>query len=420
MAAARSWQAPRVRGVVRSLLLAGTITSAGLATVRAADGGIVVEDPSGWTTRTEWSTVFTIAPGPYDGLRVAEARNTLFALGRSGRTQPAIWFSADAEHWTQATVPEMTEHLGDGSDGSGDLAAHVVDVVDAGDRLIGIASVGLADGSGLFGTMIYASTDGGRTWSVVSNTPGTTSAAMFDVERFGALLIAAGTAIWTSNDGGLTCSESVGVDTLAGAFGGIDAGDRFVVAAGDGGNGDLSGPPAQVMRSTDGNHWERVVIDPEAGARSVAIGPDGRVIVGGDWNDQFVFWASDDGGTTWDETMRSEGCCASDLAATPTGYVAASSASFDGARMSRDGITWTSTSLAGGLDAVAWGPRFGLAGANATAILLGPDPAPILPNTASRMTDAAEGSPMVFAASMLAIAALLASWAIERRRRAAA
>jgi len=69
-------------------------------------------------------------------------------------------------------------------------------------------------------------------------------------------------------------------------------------------------------------------------------------------------------------------CCASDLVTAPNGYVAAASAVFEGALLSSDGMTWAESALDAGLDAVKWGPRFGLAGATRDAVLFGSVPAP--------------------------------------------
>lgn len=327
--------------------------------------------------RAGWSTAFTIAPGPYNRLRgVAEAGGQLFALGRSGRTQPAIWVSEDSITWTAAEIPPMTERLPGADGSSADLAAIVVDIVDAGDRLVALASVGLADGSGLFGTMLYTSDDEGQTWSEVQSTRGTTAAAMFGLAHRGDQLIAVGTAVWSSHDGGLSWTEVVDAESLGGTMRSVAARDDLIVAVGDGGNGDLTGPPAIALVSTDGESWERIVIHPDAVARSVAIGPSGRIVVGGHRNADLLIWVSDDAGATWETTSPSAACCAADLVATPTGYVAAASASFEGALLSSDGSTWTQSALDSGLSAVDWGPRFGLTGATDDTILLGPVPAP--------------------------------------------
>jgi hypothetical protein len=70
---------------------------------------------------------------------------------------------------------------------------------------------------------------------------------------------------------------SIGGTTYA-----VDAFGDVVVAVGDGGNGDVTGPSALAMISTDGgDSWERYVIDPDAGATAVAIGAEGRISVAG-------------------------------------------------------------------------------------------------------------------------------------------
>jgi len=318
---------------------------------------------------TTWSKVFTIEPGPYSRLTgVAEARGTLFALGRSGRTQPAIWISRNGTDWAAATVPAVTEHIGDADDGSGDLTAFVVDVVDAGPRLVALAVSGLAEGSGPIGTKIYVSADEGQTWT---ESPAAIAGTMFDLVRAGDRLIAVGTAIWTSDDDGTSWIEALGSASVGGALHAVDARAGTIVAVGDSGNGDLTDAPALALVSTDGLTWQRIVIDPEAMAYSVAIGTSARVVaMGGDTAGGGAHWYSDDHGQTWSARRQSIECCASDVVATPNGWVAASSTSFDGALTSSDGVTWQRTTIRGGLDDVAWGPSFGVSAVSGDSILL--------------------------------------------------
>jgi hypothetical protein len=324
-----------------------------------------------------WTAAFTIEPGPYNRVRgVAEARGALFALGRSDRTQPAVWISHDGTNWSEAQVPAMSERVPGVDDPSGDLAAMIVDVVDSGDRLVALGNVGLADGSGLFGTALYLSDDGGQTWSRAQETPGTTAATMFDIVRYGDQLIAVGTAIWASDDDGQSWNEVAEAATLQGTLYAVDVYADTIVAAGDGGDGELAGPPALALVSSDGQTWERTVLDSEAGARSVAIGETGRIVVAGDADNDASFWVSDDTGETWEAIQIPGMCCVRDLVVTPTGYAAATRVMFEGALMSADGMTWTPTNVTLGLTAVAWGPNFGLVAVADEALLRAPALAP--------------------------------------------
>ncbi len=156
----------------------------------------------------------------------------------------------------------------------------------------------------------------------------------------------------------------------------VDASNGVIVAAGDGGNGDLTAPPAIVMLSSDGLNWERNVLDADAVARSVAVGPSGRIVVAGHRNTDLLTWVSDDTGATWEGTITAAACCAADIVATPNGYVIAADGAFEGALLSSDAMTWQQRQLDSALIGVDWGPHFGLTGASKDRILLGPVPAP--------------------------------------------
>lgn len=339
------------------------------------------EQPSSWESSmpepsleapSEWSTVFAIDPGPYSRITgVAEADGTLFALGRSDRLQPAIWFSRDGSEWSAADVPEIDERIQGAEDASGDLGALVLDVEDAGGRLVAMAAVGLADGSGYFGTKFYSSDDGGATWTDVDHAPGTTDATLYDVVRHGDRLIAVGNAVWASEDRGATWTQVSDAASIGGTLRTVDSRGGVLVAAGDGSQGELTEPPAIVLISADGITWERTVLDPGARARSVVIGATGRIIVGGQLHGVLHIWTSDDNGASWSSSTEEGRCCAADMAASDAGYVAGANGIFEGALTSLDGITWVGTPIQGGLVAVSWGPSFGFSGATDDRILRG-------------------------------------------------
>lgn len=189
-------------------------------------------------------------------------------------------------------------------------------------------------------------------------------------------LFAVGTAIWASDDRGLNWSEVVDAESLGGTLHAVDVRGDLIVAAGEGGNGDITSPPAIVMVSTDGDRWERRVLDPDAVAHAMSIGEGGRIIVAGHVGAEVRIWVSDDAGDSWSVTRPPVDCCVTDLVASPEGYVAASSGPFEGVLVSADGLTWSARALAGGPEVIDWGPDFGLVGTRDDAALLGPVPAP--------------------------------------------
>jgi photosystem II stability/assembly factor-like uncharacterized protein len=308
---------------------------------------------------------------------VAEARGRLFVLGSTGTRQPAIWVSDDGTNWASAILPPMTERYPETDSPDGDLGGFVVDLVDAGDRLVAVATLGLASGSGPLGTMIYVSEDDGQTWAEADGTPGVVVAAIYGLARSGDRLIGVGTAAWASDDGGLTWAEALEGPAIGGTLYAVDMRDDLVVAVGDAGNGDLTSPPAIAVVSRDGGDtWQRTVLHPDQLARAVAIGASGRIVVGGNVSDEMVTWVSDDSARTWRSSGPFGSCCVSGLAATPTGYVAVSSTLFEGVLMSVDSVTWSTVEIPVDFNSVNWGPRFGLAVAGRDEVLLGPVPAP--------------------------------------------
>jgi hypothetical protein len=324
--------------------------------------------------RSGW-TVHRVTEAPNARVTgVAEARGVLYAFGTHD-SQPAIWFSADGQSWTAAEVPAITEapNLAESHYGG-----HIGALVDAGDRLVAVAAIALALGSGQFGTMIYASDDG-TAWEQILDTPGIVApdgAPMFHLAAIGNQLVAAGNGVWLSRDSGLSWREAADVEAMGGRVLSLAAGQDVLVAAGHGSTYDITEPPLLAWISPDaGETWERVVLDPGGCCGHAAVGPTGRMLVLGR-SEAADIWISDDDGATWQPAGNlPETIVVQDVTGTPTGFVMVGAHGL--AYLSSDGLVWRPEPI--GMDAldVTWTPTFGLVAAgDPSSIAFGPVPAP--------------------------------------------
>lgn len=303
--------------------------------------------------------------------QVAEARGQLFAVGHVPLLKPAIWVSANAVDWVEADVPTPPAPLG----------FTVVDIVDAGDRLVALAPGGYAEGSGAFATMIYVSDDDGLTWREAEATPGVQTAALFTIVRLGDRLVAMGQEVWVSDDHGLTWVQAADRAEVDGTMGTAAEHDGLFVAAGQAGQSDITELPFLVWTSSDaGETWHRSEVD--AGASDVTFGPDGRILMSvytGESGSDSAIWTSVDGAQSWSEGTV-QPCCITGLISTPTGYVATfREESF--VLESADGETWTEQAIGVGDITCCvegrWLPSFGMVLAvNGDSVVLAPNPFP--------------------------------------------
>jgi hypothetical protein len=317
-------------------------------------------------------------------LDVAEARGVLYAMGANNDGQPAIWHSQDGERWTAADLPVVEERLPEQPDL--ELGAMVHSVMDVGDRLVALATVGYAYGPGIYGTKLYVSDDGSA-WEEVTATPGVlppSGRPMYDLAVVGSRVVAAGNGVWVSSDGGLSWTDAVDAATFDGVVHELEArGDLLVALGGSMAPYDDVGPGeayAWVSRD-EGTSWNRHPLDdgnPATGgaaARAVTIDESGTIMtitwsIGassdpGSTAVEFVMWRSDDLGETWSVMPHPDvECCVLDIVATPTGWVIATYETADAGDASvlrsTDGSDWTVEDPGVNPRAIAWTPTFGL------------------------------------------------------------
>ncbi len=240
--------------------------------------------------------------------------------------------------WEAATVP------------SSDAASATLQIVPGGEGLIAIGF------DGAFGSILWTSGDGGRTWTDI--TPAEfASIGIASVVEFDGMLVGVGrgdtinvdaqqAAVYLSDDG-LAWRKVETAEQLIGQMIDVVATDDGLFAAGGVPGADAAG----VWHSTDAETWERVGGDLEhAFLWSIAEGGPGLVAVGWRRNPDpdLAVWTSADAGVTWDMAPDPEGFAgfeATDVAALPDGTLAMVGSAFDGSGgriwTSPDGIAWT-------------------------------------------------------------------------------
>ena len=240
--------------------------------------------------------------------------------------------------WEAATVPNS------------DTASATLQIVPGGEGLIAIGF------DGAFGSILWTSGDGGRTWTDI--TPAEfASIGIASVVEFDGMLVGVGrgdtinvdaqqAAVYLSDDG-VEWRKVETAEQLIGQMIDVVATDDGLFAAGGVPGADAAG----VWHSIDAETWERVGGDLEhAFLWSIAEGGPGLVAVGWRRNPDpdLAVWTSADAGLTWDLAPDPEGFAgfeATDVAALPDGTLAMVGSAFDGSGgriwTSPDGVAWT-------------------------------------------------------------------------------
>jgi hypothetical protein len=217
----------------------------------------------------------------------------------------------------------------------------------------GLVAIGY---DGAYGSLLWTSADGGRTWTDI--TPESFAAiGIASVVEYDGMLVGVGrgntidvdteqAAVYLSDDG-VEWRKVETAEQLIGQMIDVVATDDGLFAVGGVPGADSAG----IWHSTDGATWERIGGDLEhAFLWAIAEGGPGLVAVGWRRNPEpdLAVWTSADAGQTWELAPDPEGFAgfeATDVAALPDGTLAMTGGAFDGSggRMwtSADGITWT-------------------------------------------------------------------------------
>ena len=243
----------------------------------------------------------------------------------------------EAVSWEEAGVPDAPQ------------GSATVGIVPGGEGLVAIGF------DGAFGSLLWTSADGGRTWTDITP-PEFASVGIASVVEFDGTLVAVGrgntidveaqeAAVYLSDDG-VAWRKVNATDDMVGQLIDVISTDEGLFAVGGVPGADAAG----IWRSADGEAWERIGGDfPAAFMWSIAEGGPGLVAVGWRRNPDpdLAVWTSADAGLTWVLAPDPEGFAgfeATDVTALADGSLAMVGSAFDGSGgriwHSADGLTW--------------------------------------------------------------------------------
>ena len=217
----------------------------------------------------------------------------------------------------------------------------------------GLVAIGFNGG---FGSILWTSGDGGRTWTDI--TPADFAGiGIASVVEYDGMLVGVGrgntidieteeAAVYLSDDG-IAWRKVTKAEDMVGQLIDVVVTDDGLFAVG----GVVGTDAAGIWHSTDAENWQRIGDDFEhAFLWSIAEGGPGLVAVGWRRNPEpdLSVWTSADAGVTWDQAPDPEGFAgfeATDVAALPDGSLAMVGSAFAGTGgrfwLSTDGLDWS-------------------------------------------------------------------------------
>ncbi len=286
----------------------GSSPGASLATPTGSAVQTVIPTASGPIERQGWTPIQVTEDTGYDKIVGVEGgAQVVVAFGQADRHRLGIWTSSDGRTWQLGKSPELAAEFG----------GRLVDVAATVDGFVGVAALGLPEGSEQITTAVYTSADGLDWKAAASPVDGDWIASA--IEAIGSRIVVAGASgVFISDDAGQSWQRSADQTALGGQITSLFADDQLLLAGGY--SGTLGSQQPLLWKSADsGTTWERVSLGKAGSASNIVVGRDGTIVVFGSIGEDAVVWRSDGG--VWSSQVLAT-CCLRGATATPTGYVA--------------------------------------------------------------------------------------------------
>lgn len=343
--------------------------SPGASPAMPSDSAVETTMPtaSGPIERQGWTPIQVAEDTNYDEIVGIEGRaEVVVAFGQADRHRLGIWISSDGRIWQLAKSPELAAEFG----------GRMVDVAATVDGFVGVAALGLPEGSEQITSAVYTSADGLEWKAAASPVDGDWIASA--IEAIGSrIVVAGGSGVFISDDAGQSWRRSADQQALGGQITSLFADEQLLLASGY--SGTLGSEQPLLWKSGDsGTTWERVPLGKAGSASNVVVGRDGTILVFGSIGEDAVVWRSDGG--VWSSQALAT-CCLRGATATPTGYVAAGVPGFGGpayVARSTDAQGWAlEMPDLDKLTGIGWTDRLGLlATTDSGQVVLAPAPYP--------------------------------------------
>ena len=315
--------------------------------------------------REDWTPVQVADSNNYAKIvGIADGPGFVLAYGQADIHRLGVWRSTDGHSWQAGSVPELAAEFG----------GRLVDIATTSDGFVGVAWLGMPQGSEVITSAVYTSADG-LEWKlapspVEGNWIGSAVAAL------GSRIVVGGpSGIFVSDDAGNTWEQTADGSALGGEVADLVANGRMLVAVGYAGTL-ATAKPLEWSSTDDGMTWDRRELG-EAGIPSdVVASTDGTIFVFGSIGEDAVVWRMDGG--HW-VAERIADCCLNGVTATPTGYVLvgySSSGDPDYVGRSADARQWTLEEPDSELTAIGWTETLGLLATTRVEVVLAPTPYP--------------------------------------------
>lgn len=322
---------------------------------------------SGSIAREGWTPIQVADSNNYAKIvGVEEGLGFVLAFGQADIHRLGVWRSTDGQSWQAGSLPELAAEFG----------GRLVDIATTPDGFVGVAWLGMPQGSEVITSAVYTSADG-LEWKLAQN-PVDGNWIGSAVAALGSRIVAGGpSGIFVSDDAGNTWEQTADGSALGGEVTDLMANGKVLVAVGY--SGTLAGDNKPLLWTSldDGKTWDRTELAEEGTASHLVAGAGEAILVFGRLGEDAVVWQLADGGWSADPIAI---CCLRGATATSTGYVVVGVPWSGGpgyVATSADAQGWTLEPLDDReVTGIGWSEVLGLLTTTRTAVVLGPTPYP--------------------------------------------